>query len=227
MQTTPDALTLKETFDVVLKLVGYAGAVLLGVGSLIGFFLKRSWDKRDKLRAELLSVQQQKQNDQIKMREMLFDSLRWFEGDTQKRSVGLAMVSAAWDNDSDFRHVWTTVLATQAIYLLLESKQGSREDEVANLYRVMEILQRPDAQVDALTAHQLTDALLRRLRTSTNRGVGPDTTDATVASRWRGHLEHWERHFRSLAQPPNQALQPASGVPTPSSTDIPVSTARG
>jgi hypothetical protein len=214
--TTPaDALTLKDTFDILLKLVAYAGAVLVAVAGAIGFILKRMWDKRDKTRTELLIKQQQEQNEEIKMREMLFDSLRWFEGDTQKRSVGLAMVNAAWDKDSDFRHVWTNVLATQAIYLLLESKQVNREDEVANLYRVMEILQRPGARVDALTARQVRDALLRRLRNSTEKGVGPDTTDETVESTWRSQLEQWESHFRALAAPTNQPLQPTSGAPAP------------
>jgi hypothetical protein len=140
-----DSLTLNQTFDVLLKLIGFGGAILLAVGSMVGFFIKRAWERSDGRRAALAIEQQEKRNEYTKLREMLFDSLQWFEGDTQKRSVGLAMVSAAWDKDADFRRVWANVLATQAIYLLAESKQGAREDELANLYRTMEILQRPDA----------------------------------------------------------------------------------
>ena len=208
MQEVPvDALTLKDTFDVVLRLIGFAGAVLLAIGGMVGFFLKRSWDKRDKAHEEFMVEQQDERNEQVKLREMLFDSLRWFEGDTQKRSVGLAMVSAAWDKDADFRQIWTNVLTTQAIYLLLKSDQKSREDELVNLCRTMEILQRPGAHLDALAASRLSGALARRLRQSTPRGVGPDTEDAQAVELWHKDLANWHGHFSALANPPNPGSQ--------------------
>lgn len=70
----------------------------------------------------------------------LYNSLQWFEGDTQKRSIGIAMIEANWNEETDFQKIWIPVLINQAIYLLLQSGQNKAPHEIANLKRIMALL---------------------------------------------------------------------------------------
>jgi hypothetical protein len=66
-------------------------------------------------------------------------------GGTQKRSAGIAIISSSRARLSGHREVaWRTaivlLLCTQAIYLLEQSGEGDRPDELLNLRRIIELL---------------------------------------------------------------------------------------
>lgn len=95
---------------------------LTAIVAIISFFIQRNWQlKKDRV-------------------DKLYDSLRWFEGKTQSRSVGIAMVEANWEQETDFRKIWYPVLSNQAIYLLLKSGQDDAPHEISNLKRIMTLL---------------------------------------------------------------------------------------
>ncbi len=72
--------------------------------------------------------------------ELLLESLRWFEGNTQKRSIGIALVESKWDFHKEFQSRWASILINQAIYLLTREKKQDAIHERANLYRIMNLL---------------------------------------------------------------------------------------
>jgi len=82
-------------------------------------------------------------------RQHLLESLKWFGGETQPRSIGIAVVEANWDRHDFMRPYWTAVLSTQAIHLLSRSKEENSRVEESNLSRIMAILTRPAAGVSA------------------------------------------------------------------------------
>lgn len=70
----------------------------------------------------------------------LYNSLHWFEGDTQKRSLGIAVIEANWNSAKSLHRTWTAVLTNQALYLLGQSGQKDATHEIANLKRIMNLL---------------------------------------------------------------------------------------
>jgi hypothetical protein len=80
-------------------------------------------------------------------RQYLLDSLRWFSGETQPRSIGIAVIEANWDLQDEMRPYWTRVLAVQAIHLLARSKEKDSRVEEANLDRIMTLLTRDNAEL--------------------------------------------------------------------------------
>jgi hypothetical protein len=79
-------------------------------------------------------------NRQQRIWELLLESLRWFEGGTQARSIGIALVESKWQHHEEFRSRWTSILMNQAIYLLTRKKERDAIHERANLYRIMNLL---------------------------------------------------------------------------------------
>jgi hypothetical protein len=87
----------------------------------------------------------------------LYDSLKWFEGKTQKRSIGLSVIEGNWRHR--FMHdTWRGVLVNQATYLLSVSDQDT-DHERQNLERIRVLLERV----------RLTDADRGALQTSLSR----------------------------------------------------------
>lgn len=81
-----------------------------------------------------------KAQDREKMREHLFDSLQWFEGGSQKRSIGVSVVEAHWKSHKEMQPIWRVLLFNQAIHLLSISKERESKTELDNLHRIMKIL---------------------------------------------------------------------------------------
>ena len=86
--------------------------------------------------AALLSVfgliYQQKLINNFLKRSQFVDSLKWFEGKTQKRSIGLAIIEANWGDHKDLQKTWTSVLVNQAIYLLTKKSKDKKSAEKSN-----------------------------------------------------------------------------------------------
>jgi hypothetical protein len=66
-------------------------------------------------------------------------------GHTQRRSAGIAIISGSQRRlgkrrTATWRTAMILLLCTQAIYLLEQSRQGSRPDEILNMRRIIELL---------------------------------------------------------------------------------------
>jgi len=118
------------------------GAILAAAGAAVGFFVKRYWDKRDRFAEEGARKIQARDAERQQQREILYESLKWFEGGTQNRSIGIAVVTTSWQAYPEFRELWIEVVANQAIYLLTGSKQGEKAHEHDNLRRMLGLLVR-------------------------------------------------------------------------------------
>jgi hypothetical protein len=97
-----------------------------------------------------------------KTREFLLDSLKWFQGTTQPRSIGIAIVEASWEHHAFMRPFWSSVLATQAIHLLARSKEDDSRVEEANLDRIMRLLVKGKESIDADHKDRLVQVLKDR-----------------------------------------------------------------
>ena len=82
-----------------------------------------------------------------RLEEHVFNSLQWLSGKTQRRSIGIAVIEANWENEklSHLRATWTSVLVAQAVYLLAEQEREEgkqRQHEITNLNNILRILKK-------------------------------------------------------------------------------------
>jgi hypothetical protein len=86
----------------------------------------------------------------------LYDALKWFEGTTQKRSIGLSVIEGNWLNAVRIRTTWRGVLINQAAFLL-SSSDTDTEHERQNLDRIRILLSALslDQREQAALAHAL------------------------------------------------------------------------
>jgi hypothetical protein len=116
-----------------------------------------------------------------KMKEHLFDALKWFEKGTQKRSIGLSVIEANWDDYRELRPVWQALLINQALHLLTMSGQRNSPPEHNNLGRIMSLLE-DDVRERGLD-ESLNINLLKALanaNTTSNEGVKNVTSDRGI-----------------------------------------------
>lgn len=113
MLQTPTPKEAAEGIDLAFKVLTTLGAIIAAISGAIGFFLTRYWNRRDqrqerewRLReqeAQAREVQRAAQETaRSRFREVLFESLRWFEGKTQKRSIGTSIVEVSWKDYPEF-----------------------------------------------------------------------------------------------------------------------------
>lgn len=140
----------------------------------------RAKPRRATLEAERLAHAGQRAS----LREALVASLRWFEGGTQSRSIGISVVLASWDDFPDLQGIWLGVLSNQAVYLLTESRQRRKPHEITNLRRIMDVLIRDQKRVgggllDSTARLSLRQALDDRLNPEkqVERGVEVDAVE--------------------------------------------------
>src|SRR5262249_47517840 len=102
--------------------------------------------RQDKLRSD-----DQRHSDGARIESFLVESLRYFEGGTQHRSIGISMIEAYWRDFPRLRSVWRSVLSNQAIYVLSKViKEGEIPlHEADNLSRIYSML-----ETAPLTLHQ-------------------------------------------------------------------------
>jgi hypothetical protein len=70
----------------------------------------------------------------------LRESLAYFTGGTQKRSVGIAFLEGKFRDDPRFQDIWIPVIANQFVYLLLQTKSDHEAHEIRNLVRMYRLL---------------------------------------------------------------------------------------
>jgi hypothetical protein len=157
-------------------------AALLGsLGGIVGILVQRMWHRKDEQRLlgraaedrraaeedrraaeERLDKERQLAQERAEREKFLvhvLDSLRWFEGKTQKRSIGIGVVEGNWLRFPDLQGTWTAILTNQAVYLLSESDQKDASHERANLHRIMRLLCKPGVQFSEDQRDSLIEAL--------------------------------------------------------------------
>jgi hypothetical protein len=111
-------------------------------------------------------------NQRARLETHLYDSLKWFEGGTQKRSIGLSVVEGNWSSDS-MHNTWRGVLVNQATYLLSVSDSDT-DHERQNLERIRIRLE--DVVLTDADRGLLRQSLSQR-RSASNRGIPGAETD--------------------------------------------------
>jgi len=142
---------------------------VLGVlGGIVGVLIQRLWHRRDEQR-----LAERAERDRLQAH--ILDSLKWFEGKTQKRSIGIAVIEGNWNRFADVRLTWLAVLTNQAVYLLAKAGQDDAAHERSNLTRIMALISRTDASVSPEQRASLVEALDKNERGVGLRGLDPDT----------------------------------------------------
>jgi len=168
--------------DLAFKVLTTLGAIIATIGGAVAFFLTRYWHARDQRQERAWRLREQQvqareaeraaqEASRARFREVLFESLQWFEGKTQKRSIGISIVEASWKEYPEFHAIWRGVLVNQAVYLLTGSEQGDSFTELANLRRIMSLLVREAAELDPVSRASLRAALDHRLSRTSDRGL--------------------------------------------------------
>jgi hypothetical protein len=85
----------------------------------------------------------QKHQSEADLTRNLFDSLKWFEGGTQKRSIGIAIIEGSWEKrKEELGNIWKPLLLSQAIHILNQSSQDASSTELTNLERILGLISR-------------------------------------------------------------------------------------
>ena len=125
-----------------------------------------------------------------RLEEHLFSSLEFFTGRTQRRSIGIAVVSANWDQFEHLRPTWVSLLVSQAIYLLNESKSHKKSHELQNLKDIMNILLKPNSNIGQNDKTDLKNAIQNNRE---NKQLDDKNGIKIVES---DDLDEWERRFK-------------------------------
>jgi hypothetical protein len=118
--------------------------------------------------------------------DQLFKALSWFEGKTQRRSIGVAVVEGLWQEVPDYRKTLIPLLANQAIYLLAES-DSSTAHERNNVERIMRLVL-DGSSLRADFPHLHTELLDLTSPTSTRRGPTGNSVDPEKLNSWHESL---------------------------------------
>jgi hypothetical protein len=147
---------------------------------------EQEWHSREAERAAQEAERAAIASQRASLREALIESLKWFEGDTQKRSIGISIVAASWDEFPELQPTWLGILANQAVYLLIVSSQGEKLHEVTNLRRILRILSREGSRLDEVARQSLRTALDERTSpVSEKRKGGVDVGAVELMDWWR------------------------------------------
>src|SRR5437762_14139571 len=72
--------------------------------------------------------------------ELLLKTVSYFDGGTQKRSIGIALIEGLLQKDAEHRQVLVPLLANQFVYLLLHPDVKASPHEERNLVRLFFLL---------------------------------------------------------------------------------------
>jgi len=168
-------------WSIIFKAFAICGGILSALGATIGFLLKHYWDSRE---AEFA----RREADRLRLRDILYESLKWFEGKSQKRSIGIAVVATSWPHYPEFQPLWMEVYANQAIYLLTASEQGEKLHEQDNLRRILDALATNRALITPASRRILCDTIAAKLRGDISGGLTLSDGLARSLTEWLGKL---------------------------------------
>ena len=97
--------------------------------------------------------------------ELLLKTVSYFDGGTQKRSIGIALIEGLLKKDAEHRQVLVPLLANQFVYLLLHPDVKDSPHEERNLVRLFFLLAAtPNLRSEHFEAFgDVADAISRRL----------------------------------------------------------------
>jgi hypothetical protein len=117
----------------------------------------------------------------------LFQAFQYFDGGTQRRNIGVAIVEGLWQEAPHLRGLFIPLLVNQAIYLLTVSDQSEARHEQDNLRRIMVLV-----TVQANTAAGFADHYRELLRAVEDKKAGRARAgvgvDAKTLEDWMGRL---------------------------------------
>jgi hypothetical protein len=119
--------------------------------------------------------------------DQLFRTLAWFEGHTQKRSIGIAVTEAYWKDSPRSRTILIPLLGNQAIYLLAVSKQGTAHER-NNLERIMGLIT-DYAPLKSKFSHLAKELAELTSPDSTRRGKTGNTVSDEKLTKWNKVLK--------------------------------------
>lgn len=117
-----------KTKDIVTLAIALFGWIFAVVTQWLSYRERKATRKED-----------QRERQATRKEDQLFRALAWFEGKTQKRSIGIAVTEAFWDDSPSSRTTLIPLLGNQAIYLLAVSDEATAH-EVNNLERIMRLI---------------------------------------------------------------------------------------
>lgn len=121
--------------------------------------------------------------------EILFKTVEYFTGDSQKRSVGISLIEGLISQKKNYHEILAPLLANQFVYLLLSSDSESSAHEQRNLVRIYFVLKgilNDDKEKHWYVRCEVLDAITRRME-------GPEKSKINVAEPtlqlWKEGLE--------------------------------------
>jgi hypothetical protein len=117
----------------------------------------------------------------------VFEALKWFEGKTQRRNIGIAVLEGYWEEVPELRDILVPLVVNPSIYLLTQSDQEEARHERDNLERLINLLHRY-GNLDEKFPDQpqrLSEALHGRLNSTITRGVSASDDEL---NRWKTQL---------------------------------------
>jgi hypothetical protein len=134
--------------EVVAAIIGVSG-VLVGAGIAGGLSLRQ---------ATLAARERQ----QVRREQNYIAAFQYFDGKTQRRSVGISIIAASWREMPELLPMFVPLLVHQAIYLITQSRE--KEDaalEYRNLDRIIDLLATSAAQRGSLDGYRELRKILR------------------------------------------------------------------
>ena len=123
-----------------------------------------------------------------RMEDRLFSSLSWFEGKTQKRSIGIAVIEGLWPDLEEYRKILIPLLANQAIYLLAVSNEDT-DHERNNLQRIMRLILAYNL-LNSEFSHLHCELLELTSRTTNRRGSLGNSVSKNDLESWNNMLSN-------------------------------------
>jgi hypothetical protein len=124
-----------QTKEVTAAYVAAMAALVVGGLSFWQFLVTRKDQKKN------LTISREDQKDS-EINRNLWEALKWFEHGTQKRSIGIAVVEAYWEDEKrkDIKKAWIPLLINQVIHILEASDEKDKATEHVNLERIISLL---------------------------------------------------------------------------------------
>ena len=185
LETLSDQLVKSKTSW--LQVFTLIVSILIALGGWIFAAYQASKNLKEAARRHELDLEEAKLS---RLEEHLFNSLEFFSGKTQRRSIGIAVVSANWDQFDHLRPTWVSILVSQAIYLLTESKSHDKTHELQNVKDIIGILLKSNAQINVGDKSDLIAAI------QTNRKNKPDQKKNGLKIIESHDLDLWEKALK-------------------------------
>jgi hypothetical protein len=134
------------TKEVIAAYVVSLAALIMGGLNFYQFKISRRDQRKDLIisrrdqRKDLIISREDQTNSEINRN--LWEALKWFEGGIQKRSIGIAVIEAYWNDEKrkDIRKAWIPLLINQVTHILKVSDEKDKATEQVNLERIVDLL---------------------------------------------------------------------------------------